>query len=55
VVGEALNQISKQGPEISQAVMNVMEVENMLKSSAEIEVVPENSRILVQLGDGQAS
>jgi regulator of protease activity HflC (stomatin/prohibitin superfamily) len=49
VVGEALNDIARQDPEILQSVLDVMEVENLVASGAEIEVVPENSQILLQL------
>ncbi len=49
VVGEALNDIARQDPEILQSVLDVMEVENLVASGAEIEVVPENTQILLQL------
>ncbi len=51
VVGEALNQIAKQDPQILEAVLDVMEVENLVASGADVEVLPENARILVQVGD----
>jgi hypothetical protein len=44
-----LNDIARQDPEILQSVLDVMEVENLVASGAEIEVVPENSQILLQL------
>jgi regulator of protease activity HflC (stomatin/prohibitin superfamily) len=50
VVGEALNEIAKRDPDILQAVLDVMEVENLIASGAQIDVLPSNAQILVQLG-----
>jgi regulator of protease activity HflC (stomatin/prohibitin superfamily) len=51
VVGRALNQIASQDPEILQCVMQVMETEQLLASSATIEIVPEGTGILLNLGE----
>jgi hypothetical protein len=51
VVGEALNEISRKDPEILDAVLDVMEVENLVISGASVDVLPGNAQVLVQLGD----
>jgi regulator of protease activity HflC (stomatin/prohibitin superfamily) len=51
VVGEALNEISRQDPEILNAVLDVMEVENLVVSGAGVDVLPANAQVLVQLGE----
>jgi len=51
VVGEALNEISRQDPEILNAVLDVMEVENLVVSGAGVDVLPGNVQVLVQLGE----
>lgn len=50
IVGEALNEIAKQDPEILETVLDVMEVEKLLNSNAAIDLLPESSNVLVQLG-----
>ncbi len=50
VVGKALNDIAKTDPEVLETVMEVMEVERLLKSGAEVDVVPEGSSVIVSLG-----
>jgi hypothetical protein len=55
VVGEALNEISRQDPEILDAVLDVMEVENLVVSGAGVDVLPANAQVLVQLGESGAS
>ena len=51
VVGETLNEIRKTDPEILDAVLDVMETDKLLESGASIEVVPQNSNILVGISD----
>lgn len=51
VVGDTLNEISKQDPEILEAVIEVMETEKLLTSSASVELVPAGTTVMVQLGD----
>jgi len=55
VVGEALNNIAKDDPEILDAVLNVMETERLIKSSARIEVLPGDPSFIVQLGGARTS
>jgi len=55
VVGKALNEIAKQDPEILDAVVQVLEVERLLKSEAEVDVLPENVSVMVSLGGGDKS
>ena len=50
IVGSALNNISKADPEILDTVLEVMEVDRLLESSATVDILPPNSNILVQLG-----
>jgi regulator of protease activity HflC (stomatin/prohibitin superfamily) len=50
VVGRALNEIASQDNEILEAVLNVMETEQLLKSEAPIELIPPDGNILLQLG-----
>lgn len=52
VVGKALNAIASQDPEILQAVMEVMETDQILESNAPVELVPAGAHILLQL-DGK--
>ncbi len=49
VVGEALNEIAKADPEVSQAVLDVIETEKLLDSNASVEIIPEGAQLLVQL------
>lgn len=51
IVGEALHEIGKQDPEILDTVQEVMEVENLLKSGASIDLLPASSQVLVELGE----
>lgn len=54
VVGQTLNQIAQSDPGILQAVMEVMEVEKLLKSDAEVDILPEGASYLVQMSDSKA-
>lgn len=55
VVGKALNEIAKQDPEILNAVVEVLEVERLLKSSAEVDVLPDNVPVMISLGGGSSN
>jgi hypothetical protein len=50
IVGKALNEIAKQDMEILDTVLEVMEVERLLDSGATIDILPDSSNVLVQLG-----
>ncbi|MFT5124256.1 MAG: regulator of protease activity HflC (stomatin/prohibitin superfamily) [Kiritimatiellia bacterium] len=52
IVGETLNGIAQQDPEILESVLNVMETEQLLKSGAQVDVVPKNITLLMQTGGG---
>jgi len=49
VVGEALNGIAKQDPEVLDAVLQVMENEQLIASGADVDVLPGNVQVLVSL------
>ncbi|SDX79025.1 Regulator of protease activity HflC, stomatin/prohibitin superfamily [Allochromatium warmingii] len=49
IVGEALNAIAQQDSEVLNAVMEVMETEQLIASGAQVDVLPVDSEILVQL------
>jgi regulator of protease activity HflC (stomatin/prohibitin superfamily) len=51
VVGQTLNQIAQQDPEILEAVLEVMETEGLLASGAGVDVLPKGANLLVQLGE----
>lgn len=51
IVGGALNEIARQDREVLEAVIEVMETEKLLESGAGVEVLPEGTGCLVQLGD----
>jgi regulator of protease activity HflC (stomatin/prohibitin superfamily) len=55
IVGKSLNEIGKQDPEVLQAVIEVMETENLLNSGAEVDLVPAGVNVLASLGDGKSS
>ncbi len=50
IVGEALNEIAKQDPEILETVLEVMEVDQLLNSRASIDMLPDKSNLLIELG-----
>jgi regulator of protease activity HflC (stomatin/prohibitin superfamily) len=50
VVGSTLNSIARQDPEALEAVLTVMETEKMLDSGALVEVLPEGTSVMIQLG-----
>lgn len=49
IVGEALNAIAQTDPEVLDAVMEVMETEQLIQSGATVEVLPRGSEIMVQV------
>ncbi len=51
VVGQTLNEVGKQDPELLDAVIEVMETEKLLESGARIDLLPKQANVLVQLGD----
>jgi hypothetical protein len=55
VVGRALNEISRQDPEILRSVLDVMEADRLLASNASLDVLPSGANVLVQLSDGPLS
>jgi hypothetical protein len=52
VVGDALNAISQRDPEVLNAVLDVMEADQLIASGAEVHVLPPGVQVLVQLGGG---
>ena len=50
VVGEALNEIAREDPETLDALMEVMETEQLIASGAEVDVLPPNAQVLVSVG-----
>lgn len=55
IVGDTLNAIAKDDPEIMRAVIDVMETEKLLESGAQVDVMPPEASFIVQLGDKQGS
>jgi len=51
IVGQALNEIAKQDPEVMETVLEVMEVDRLLESNATIDILPQSSNVLVQLSE----
>ncbi|MBK1647428.1 SPFH domain-containing protein [Rhabdochromatium marinum] len=50
VVGAALNEIAGKDPEVLNAVLDVMETERLIESRAEVDVLPADAQLLVELG-----
>ncbi|MDC0268123.1 SPFH domain-containing protein [bacterium] len=50
VVGGTLNDIGKDDPEILEAVLEVMETEQLLQSEAPVEVIPKEANVMLTLG-----
>ncbi len=50
IVGQALNDIASDDPEVLSAVLEVMEVDQLLESGARLDILPKSSNVLVQLG-----
>ena len=55
IVGKSLNEIGRQEPQVLQAVIEVMETENLLQSGAEVDLVPGGVNVLASLGDSGTS
>lgn len=55
VVGKSLNAIAHEDPEVMQAVLEVMETEKLLKSKAEVDLVPQGINVLASIGDSSKS
>ncbi len=51
VVGSTLNKIAKQDTEVLESVLTVMETDKMLDSDAGVDVLPEGTPVLIQLGN----
>lgn len=51
IVGDELNKLARQDPEILQTVLEVMEVEQLLASDVTVDIVPAASPLLVQMGE----
>jgi len=49
VVGATLNEIAKQDPEVLEALMETLETEQLLASPAQIEVVPRETNVMIEL------
>ncbi len=54
IVGRALNAIGQQDPEILDAVLQVMETEKLLESGAEIDLIPQDTQLQIELNAGPA-
>ncbi|MBT3377078.1 MAG: SPFH/Band 7/PHB domain protein [Lentisphaerae bacterium] len=51
IVGQALNDISREDEDILKAVLDVMEIEKLLESGAEVDLVPDDVRLEIQLAE----
>ena len=49
VVGETLNEIAADDPEVLDALMQVLEAEKLIESGAEVDVLPPEAQVLVSL------
>jgi regulator of protease activity HflC (stomatin/prohibitin superfamily) len=54
VVGDALNAIARQDPEVLEAVLEVLETQKLIESGAPVDLVPTEARVLVSLGGAGA-
>ncbi|MBA2117517.1 SPFH domain-containing protein [Bremerella alba] len=52
IVGKMLNEIGKNDPEILESVLEVMEVERLLDSKAEVSIIPRGANVLFNLNSG---
>jgi regulator of protease activity HflC (stomatin/prohibitin superfamily) len=55
VVGECLNEIRERDSELLDAVLEVMEVDQLLESGAQMDILPKGAQILVSLGSDGAT
>ncbi len=53
VVGDALNEIASKDAEVLNAVMEVMEAEQLIESGADVDVLGTNAQVLVSLGPAE--
>ncbi|EMI42404.1 MULTISPECIES: SPFH domain-containing protein [Pirellulaceae] len=53
IVGQKLNEIGKKDPEVLDTVLEVMEINQLLEAGASIDILPESSNVLVQLGSSK--
>lgn len=52
IVGKMLNEIGKTDPEILESVLEVMEVEKLLNSKAEVSIIPRGANVMFNLNSG---
>lgn len=52
IVGKMLNEIGKADPEILESVLEVMEVEKLLNSRAEVSIIPRGANVMFNLNGG---
>ncbi len=50
IVGRKLNEIGKHDPEVLDTVLEVMEINRLLESGAAVDILPESSNLLLQVG-----
>ncbi|MFG0256197.1 MAG: SPFH domain-containing protein [Rhodopirellula sp. JB053] len=50
IVGQKLNEIAKKDPEVLDTVLEVMEIDKLLEAGASIDILPESSNLLLQVG-----
>jgi regulator of protease activity HflC (stomatin/prohibitin superfamily) len=50
IVGRKLNEIGKDDPEVLDTVLEVMEINRLLESGAAVDILPESSNLLLQVG-----
>ncbi|QDU78272.1 FtsH protease regulator HflK [Bremerella volcania] len=55
IVGKMLNEIGKTDPEILESVLEVMEVEKLLNSRAEVSIIPRGANVMFNLNGGGKS
>ncbi len=55
IVGQVLQEISNDDPEVLDAVLEVMEVDQLLASGASVDILPQLSNVLIQMGDANRS
>lgn len=55
IVGKMLNEIGKEDPEILESTLEVMEVEKLLASRAEISLVPREANVMFNINGGGSS
>jgi hypothetical protein len=53
VVGDVLNAVAKQDPEVLDAVLEVMEVDRLMESGAGVDVVPADAKLILSLTEAE--